>query len=574
MKLNQFKQLSITIFLSLQFLAQQSVQAKFLIRSNYHINTELLCDGYPRLNVSTLPGYCLGLLLSKENGMRMPRYAVQAKDGVIYISDMGGWDFGSGRILAAYRDGNQKLQLVSLFQKTKLTMPNGLLLDPEGRLYVGLPSGIIRFQPIKMINGKRQWNIDPQFEIVTQTIQQSLFRKTEFSSKVNYDAVEKPNKNKHPLLQIASNSDFTKIYYNVGAPSNDCGYGFKTVDASGKCIQAESPLASAAVWEIGLTKDTNRKVLSEKVFSRGLRNSMGLVVHSSGAVLQAENGVDLVDDDKPFEEINLLQLGAHYGWPYCHSIGEVSPRFIDKVSAEQCIKQYTKPSLFLPAHSAPLSLLFQSKNDQLSQPLMKVKSVSDIYGKLSQFLFVSLHGYKSTGHKIVTFPFDQQAKPLLSVPTEVIFDWENDGETRPTGAPVGLLKGSDGSLLIIDDKNAAVYRLSRSDERIPAKDDYLGRQIKKLELSEESIKLLSPLVPWFKKNCSLCHTEFQTDVAKDLANNLIKGMVDRENPEKSKILEKLNKQEMPPEMIRQSIAFKNTDYPMIIEKLKIFLNTL
>lgn len=51
-------------------------------------------------------------------------------------------------------------------------------------------------------------------------------------------------------------------------------------------------------------------------------------------------------------------------------------------------------------------------------------------------------------------------------------------------------------------------------------------------------------------------------------------MIDRDQPTKSKILEKLNKQEMPPEMIRQSIGFNNNDYPMVIEKIKLFLNTL
>lgn len=204
-------------------------------------------------------------------------------------------------------------------------------------------------------------------EVVSETIKSSIFRKGEFSSVSGYHETLKPNKNKHPLLQLAANKDFTRIYYNVGAPSNDCGYGYKTVNDKGKCVQAESPLASAAVWELSLSNDSKRTVLSEKVFAQR-RNSMALQdCIYSGKVYQADNGIDLPDEDKPYEEINLVQYGKHYGWPYCHSAGEVSPQFTQFTKQEICKSKYEKPIMFLQAHSAPLSISISTHSDVFGQ---------------------------------------------------------------------------------------------------------------------------------------------------------------------------------------------------------------
>ncbi len=42
--------------------------------------------------------------------------------------------------------------------------------------------------------------------------------------------METKNKNKHPLIQMVANADFTEMYFNVGAPSDDCARGLKTIN--------------------------------------------------------------------------------------------------------------------------------------------------------------------------------------------------------------------------------------------------------------------------------------------------------------------------------------------------------
>ena len=53
------------------------------------------------------------------------------------------------------------------------------------------------------------------------------------------------------------------------------------------------------------------------IMAQGLRNSVAMARHTSGTLLEADNGVDFAPADTPFEELNVLRQGAHYGWPYC-----------------------------------------------------------------------------------------------------------------------------------------------------------------------------------------------------------------------------------------------------------------
>jgi sugar lactone lactonase YvrE len=70
-------------------------------------------------------------------------------------------------------DGTKKTFLKNLFPTKKLVMPNGLLLDPEGRLYVGTSIGVFRFDPK---NDKKEFNIDAELETVEKQLDSLLQR--------------------------------------------------------------------------------------------------------------------------------------------------------------------------------------------------------------------------------------------------------------------------------------------------------------------------------------------------------------------------------------------------------------
>ena len=77
-------------------------------------------------------------------------------------------------------------------------------------------------------------------------------------------------------------------------------------------------------------------------------------------LLQGENSIDYPQADQPPEELNLLQRGRHYGWPYC--VGARVPargyegRF-DCATTEAPLQRW-------PAHAAPLQMIALPKRHE------------------------------------------------------------------------------------------------------------------------------------------------------------------------------------------------------------------
>lgn len=183
------------------------------------------------------------------------------------------------------------------------------------------------------------------------------------------------------------------------------------------------------------------------LFATGLRNSVGLAVHpATGEIWATDNGRDWLGDDLPPEEINVLQEGAFYGWPYAYGDRVPDPQFgsvaPDKVAAS------VPPVATLQAHTAPLGLTFYSGD-----------SFPEAY--LGD-LFVAQHGSwnRSTpvGYRVVRIdmlgledPSPQSVTPFLS------------GFLQPEGAwgrPVDVAVGpGDGALYVSDERASAVYRV-------------------------------------------------------------------------------------------------------------------
>ncbi|KHD87410.1 MAG: hypothetical protein OM95_14585 [Bdellovibrio sp. ArHS] len=544
------------VILVMAFCGAQA-QAEVFENSGYKLDSATLCDGFPQISVGTLEGLCVGIVAGKKEGFKMPRYAVQSKEGVLYVTEMGGWAYGRGTVYAIYRGkgsgGEEKTVVINLFPTKKLTTPNGIVMDPEGRLYVGTPTAVIRFQPRHPQTG--QFNIDSEVEVVVDDFAKSIFRKDEYASAGSYNSMASKNKNKHPLIQMATNRDFTEMYINVGAPSDDCGSGLKTVDGNGKCIQAESPLASAAVWKVTLSNDTQRKAVKIAPFARGLRNSMALAVHPvSGLVIQGENGLDLANEERPYEELNILEEGKHYGWPYCHSRGEVAPNFTKSVSSEMCAKNYALPKVFMPAHTAPLGLLYYR---------------SELLPQLKNKLLVGWHGYQKYGQRIVAYPTDELGVPTSTEYQEVVFNWKAQEGLRPRGAPTGLTIMNDGSIIVLDDKNGAVLRISSGKK---AQMDPTQPSVE--TVSEKTLQAFAPLLPFLKKNCAMCHSQFQKSNSKEMILEMKGGMLTSENPFESTFWTKLKTKQMPPEVIRPSLNFHESEIDQILPQVEAFVRTL
>jgi NHL repeat len=92
--------------------------------------TKGTCDGLPRVDLTAVPGYCVGLV---RDDLFFPRGVAVLKDGRVLVADMGGWNRNRGSVWVLQRRGKS-------FSKRKLLgrldRPHGIAIGPDGRAYV------------------------------------------------------------------------------------------------------------------------------------------------------------------------------------------------------------------------------------------------------------------------------------------------------------------------------------------------------------------------------------------------------------------------------------------------------
>jgi glucose/arabinose dehydrogenase len=180
----------------------------------------------------------------------------------------------------------------------------------------------------------------------------------------------------------------------------------------------------------------------EKIFAKGLRNSVGLTWHpQTNELWAADNGRDWLGDDLPPEEINIIKEGKHYGWPYCYGQQQPNPEFKDRT--DFC-KETLPPTVPLQAHSAPLGLTFYTG-----------KQFPEEY---QGNLFVAFHGSWNrsipTGYKVIRVKLvEGQPEKIEDFAT----GWLVEGDVW--GRPVDVVVGKDGALYVSDDKKGVIYRI-------------------------------------------------------------------------------------------------------------------
>lgn len=448
------------------------------------------CGGFPRINVKTAPGFCVGLIDNGEN-MVFPRTAAEIAPGKILVVDMGGWAPNNGKLYLLTLT-NGKYVRTTVFDAAKSTdkilkkifdRPHLITKGPDGLYYLGSVSQIVRFDASKPDFIKRM-------DIVVDNI---------------------PNQGLHPLKMFTFDNT-GNIYINVGSATNVCQKSGIAFAKNASCLEAEdNNIGQAQVRKY--TRLADGKYSKDfKIYAKGLRNSMGLWWHKEKNILiQAENGRDNIKDldpqlsnaNLPHEEINILQEGSNYGWPYCYDNNLVNPEW----SYVSCDKM-TKPYYLLPAHSSPLSIL--------------IYNGSQFPAWYQNRMLISLHGYEPLGHRIIALRRDDNGLPTKE-PMSVVYGWNADG-TQNLGSPVGLTQMSDGSVLIVEDKSRKVLRLFYDVKagngtpivEIPDKvmEDIAGDQKLAQLKTKLATALSSPNPPIFAQvqskmidtNCVGCHT--------------------------------------------------------------------
>jgi len=212
-----------------------------------------------------------------------------------------------------------------------------------------------------------------------------------------------------------------------------------------------------------------------KVFASGLRNAVFMALHpSTDQLWVTEMGRDLIGDDIPPDEINIVEEGNNYGWPLCYGKNVVDTDFHkdDHVHIRpDCTEPFETPSYIdLQAHSAPLGLAFVPKQGLSAEALAKVEWPTEYWNDL----FVAYHGSWNrtvpTGYKIMRFRLDEQGNYLgredfisgWLTPSSNSFLGGLAATERALGRPTDILIQPDGVMYVSDDKAGVIYRVQYS----------------------------------------------------------------------------------------------------------------
>jgi glucose/arabinose dehydrogenase len=328
---------------------------------------------------------------------------------------------------------------------TGLDLPHTLAIGPDGKVYVGEMSRIARFDPDAA---------DPAATVapvVTGLPANAL------------------HADRHPLSSFLFDADGA-LLVNVGAPTDQCPPASGTLGE--RCASAEGERPSAAIWRFAYD-GAGRWSETPTIFARGLRNSLALVRHPSGTLLQGENSIDVDDADFPYDAINRLEPGANYGWPYCVEVATPAPAWKGREPIDCAGPARRQPVLVLPPHGAPLAMIYYH---------------GPMFPRLEGRLLVSLHGYRATGGRIIAYAVDADGAPIAAPhpryaayaragktrPERRLYrlapaanglivtpGWGAQAGRRPQGAPVGMAVAADGAIWVADDRNGTIIRFAK-----------------------------------------------------------------------------------------------------------------
>jgi glucose/arabinose dehydrogenase len=214
-----------------------------------------------------------------------------------------------------------------------------------------------------------------------------------------------------------------RLYFNVGAPCNIC----------------LPPPTHAQIRSIKLDGSDAR------VEARGTRQIVGMDWHPTLKQLYfTENQRDWLSEDIPQDKLNRITNPGkdHFGFPYCHQGDIPDPEFGWGRSCDE----FTKPVALLGPHSAPLGMRFYTG--------------TAFPAEYKNTIFVARHGSwnrtKKFGGDIVTVKLNDDGTVKSVEPFITGFIQDNNYVARP----VDMVFLRDGSMLISDDFNGAVYRVT------------------------------------------------------------------------------------------------------------------
>jgi len=216
-----------------------------------------------------------------------------------------------------------------------------------------------------------------------------------------------------------------KLYYNVGAPGN---------------------IVMPAYFQAAISRVDPRTGIVEN-YALGVRNSVGFDWHPQTKQLWFTNhGRDWLGDESPNDTLHVAaRKGLHFGYPFCHQGDTLDPEF----GKNRSCAEFTPPALKLGAHIAPIGMRFYTGK------MFPAEYQNNI--------FIAFRGsWNRTikqGYNVTRVSFDADGKPKME-PFLTGFLVDEKADPPMWGRPNDVMVMRDGSLLVSDDQNGIIYRVS------------------------------------------------------------------------------------------------------------------
>ena len=218
-----------------------------------------------------------------------------------------------------------------------------------------------------------------------------------------------------------------KLYVPIGQPCNNC----------------MPPETHAQIRRINLDGS------GMEVIAKGVRNTVGFDWHPVSKELYfTDNSRDWASEDLPEDELNrVTKIGQHFGSPFCYQGDFPDPEF----GWGRSCNEFEKPVLKTGPHSASLGMRFYT-GDKFP-------------AKYKNAIFIARHG---SWNRSVKFGGDILAvflNPNGTVKSTEVFISGFLENNSYIGRPVDVLFLKDGSMLISDDYNGAVWRVTYGNQK-------------------------------------------------------------------------------------------------------------
>ena len=361
-------------------------------------------------------GFRIALFAEGLNGPRQMRVA---PNGDIFVAETGA---GHVRVLRAV-DGDAK-PLANEIYAGGLNEPFGIAFFPSDNpkwVYVANTDSVVRF-PYKTGDLKA-------------------------SGKPETVVAELPHGGGHTTRDIVFSPDGKRMLISVGSRSNDAeGIGSRVEGLQawignhlfGASWGGETDRADV------LTFDPDGKRLG--TFATGIRNCVGLATHpTTGDLYCSTNERDGLGDNLVPDYVTRVREGAFYGWPWFYIGDNQDPRHVGERADLK--GKVTVPDVLLQPHSASLGLAFYNGH----------QFPADYSGDGFAAEHGSWNRSKRTGYKVIRIRLKD------GVPTGEYQDFItgfviNDSDVW--GRPVGVAVAHDGALLVSEDGNGTIWRVT------------------------------------------------------------------------------------------------------------------